>query len=141
MTLIDWFRNPNKYFKNGSVGWKAMVLAFPLIGNWTTWKIGNGKSVRIGEYPWAGAKENYKLPNSVIIKLREQRCSKLADVQSEHPYPLGRTNWKSARELGMEGDVAESWNSYVHLWEINFVNLDEEEQDKLIWTRNSINGD
>ena len=41
----------------------------------------------------------------------------------------------------MEGDDAERWSRYVNLLEINFVNLDEDEQDKLIWTRNVIDGD
>ena len=41
----------------------------------------------------------------------------------------------------MEDDDEESWNSFVHLLEIIFVNLDEEEHDRLIWTRNSTNGD
>ena len=77
MTLIDWFKIPNKSFKNGSVGWKEMVLDFPLIGNWTSWKIGNMKSVRLGEDPWEGAGENYKLSISSINKLREKRCSRL----------------------------------------------------------------
>ena len=99
MTLVDWFRIPNKSFKNGSVGWKAMVLAFPLIGNWTAWKIGNGKSIRLGEDPWAVARENYKFPFSVINKLRDQRCFKLSYAQSAHPIPLQRTICKSAREM------------------------------------------
>ena len=34
MEIIEWIRSPNKNYKNGSVGWKAMVLAFPLIGTW-----------------------------------------------------------------------------------------------------------
>ena len=70
MTLIDWFKIPNKLFKIGYVGWKAMVLGFPLIGNWTAWKIGNGKSVRLGDDPLARAGENYNLPISIINKLR-----------------------------------------------------------------------
>ena len=48
MEIIDWIRIPNKSFKNGSVGWKSMVLTFPLIGTWIAWEIGNGKSIRIG---------------------------------------------------------------------------------------------
>ena len=41
----------------------------------------------------------------------------------------------------MEGGDAERWNRYVNLLEINFVYLDEDDQDKLIWIRNAINGD
>ena len=41
----------------------------------------------------------------------------------------------------MEGEDAESSNSYVNNLETNFVYLDEYEHDKLIWSRNAINGD
>ena len=41
--LIDWIRNPDKTFKNGSIGWKTMILAYPLVGNWIAWKIGDGR--------------------------------------------------------------------------------------------------
>ena len=118
-----------------------MVLDFPLIGNWTAWKIGNGKSVRLGEDPWVGAGKNYKLTFSVINKLREKRCFNLVDGQAAHHILLQRTIWKSSREMRMEGDDVKIWNNFVHMLEINFVNLDEEEHDRLIWTRNSTNGD
>ena len=80
MTLIDWIKIPNNSLKNGFVGWKSKVWAFPLIGNWIAWKIGNGKIFRLGEDPWAGVGENYKLPISVINKLREQRRFHLVDA-------------------------------------------------------------
>ena len=41
----------------------------------------------------------------------------------------------------MEGEDAERWNNYVNNLEKNFVYLDEYETNKLIWTRNAINGD
>ena len=43
--------------------------------------------------------------------------------------------------MGLKGNEVESWNNFVNLLEINSINLDEEDQDKLIWTRNSTNGD
>ena len=79
--MIDWFRSTNKTFKNGLVGWKALVLAFPLIGNWLAWEIGNGRSVRIGEDPWEGAREDYKLSPTIFDKLKEQRCLNLQIFQ------------------------------------------------------------
>ena len=30
--ITEWLRNPNKTFRGGSIGWKALVLAYPLIG-------------------------------------------------------------------------------------------------------------
>ena len=95
-TLLEWFRSPNKSFRNGSIGWKAMILSFRLIRNWTTWKIGNERSVRLGEDPWAGVGEDYKLPVSVITQLREKICFKLVDVQVHQPIPQGRTSWENS---------------------------------------------
>ena len=43
--------------------------------------------------------------------------------------------------MDLVGDEIERWDNYVHLLETNFINLIEEDQDKLIWTRNSANGD
>ena len=30
--ITEWLRNLDKSYKNGSIGWKAMVLSYPLIG-------------------------------------------------------------------------------------------------------------
>ena len=43
--------------------------------------------------------------------------------------------------MHLEGDDIECWNNYINLLELNFINLDEVEQNKLIWTRNAIDGD
>ena len=104
-----------------------MVLAFPLIGNWIAWEIGNEKSVKIGEDPWAGAGEDYKFPTTVVNKLRERRCFKLADAKVESHPPQQRTKWKTIEEMGLEGNEVESWNNFVNLMEINFINLNEED--------------
>ena len=76
-----------------------MVSSFPLFGNWTTWEIGNGRSVRLGIDPWVGVGEDFRLPQSILIKLNEKRCYKLADVQIQLPNQIGRTRWKDANEL------------------------------------------
>ena len=68
--LTDWIRNPDKKFKNGSIGWKEMILAYPLVGHWISWKICDGRKVRVGENPWARAGENYRLSPQLIQHLR-----------------------------------------------------------------------
>ena len=44
-----------------------MILAYALVGNWTTWKIGDGKKVWVGEDPWEGSGEDYQLPDQVVL--------------------------------------------------------------------------
>ena len=117
-----------------------MVLAFPLIGNWTSWEIGNGRRVRLGLDPWVGVGEDFRLPQLVLNKLSEQRCFKLADVQIQLPNQVYRTRWKATHELQLEGVDVVCWKTYIELLESSFVSLDEDTQVKLIWTRNEIDG-
>jgi hypothetical protein len=52
LMIEEWLRSPRKYGINGSIGWKAMMESYPMLGEWVFWKIGSGKKVRIGEDPW-----------------------------------------------------------------------------------------
>ena len=140
-SAIDWFRSPNKSYKNGSVGWKVLVLAFPLVGNWKTWRVGNKKSIRIGKDPWIGVGKNYKLVRPLLIQLKSQRINKLADAESQHPQLREREGWKDVESLSLSGGEAEECNSYVNMLVAIFFHLDEGYPDKLIWTKNAVNGD
>jgi hypothetical protein len=55
---VDWIRKHDKKVSNGSIIWKAIIKAFPLIGKWLMWKIGNGVQVSIGKDPWIGSNNN-----------------------------------------------------------------------------------
>ena len=104
-SIQDWIRKRDKSFKNGSIGWKALVLAFPQVVNWLAWLIGNGREVRVGEDPWSGARERYKLSEALVTKLRSlgiytlnQACS--LSLQKE-------TLWKNSEDLGLEEGIRE----------------------------------
>ena len=87
--------------------------------------------------PWVGAGEDYRLPQSILIKLGEHRCYKLVDAQVHIPDQTGSTRWKGAVEFQLEGEEAKYCKEYIKLLESNCVCLDEDTQDKLIWTRNA----
>ena len=76
----------------------------------------------------------------VLKKRSEQRCFKLIDVQIQQQNQVGRTRWKDANELQLEWVDVASWKTYIELLESNFVILDKDTQDTLIWTRNEIDG-
>ena len=80
------------------------------------------------------------LPPMVLNKISEKMCFKLANVQIQQHNQVGRTRWKGAVELQLEGDDVECWNNYINPLDLNFISLDEDTQDKLIWTRNVIDG-
>ena len=67
--MLDWIRMPNNSYINGSIGWKAFFLSFPLIGDWLDWSVGNGKKVWLGEDPWISVGDGYKLLCDTIENL------------------------------------------------------------------------
>jgi hypothetical protein len=67
--LLNGSRNLQKTSKNGSVIWKATVNAFPLIGNWLIWKVGNGVDIIIGKDPWIEFQGKHILPKPIIQDL------------------------------------------------------------------------
>ena len=65
--LLDWIRDMcNTSLPNGSIIWKDLGKAFPLVSEGLVWKIGDGTKARIGAYPWPGCSENHLLPFQLI---------------------------------------------------------------------------
>jgi hypothetical protein len=60
LLVVEWFRKPNNSSK-GSIVWKALVEAFPLVGYSVVWKIGDGKKVMVGEDPSLGAINSFRI--------------------------------------------------------------------------------
>ena len=60
-----------------------MVLAFPLVGSWTVWRIKNRRRVRIGEDPWVEEGEEYRLSKTTILQLRAHRITILDGAKTQ----------------------------------------------------------
>lgn len=69
-SLDDWLINPVKSMQNIYIIWKAVVVAFPLVGNWLIWRVGRGTKMKVGLDPWIGCGEDYRLPAHIIIHLK-----------------------------------------------------------------------
>jgi len=67
--MEEWLRLERKCVKGGSIVWKALVSAFPLLRKWIAWKVGTGKKVRIGDDPWLGCQGNFRLSDSLLSNL------------------------------------------------------------------------
>ena len=50
-SIEEWIQRPRKNIHNVSIMWKVVVLASPLIGNWSVWDVGNGSKIKLGEDP------------------------------------------------------------------------------------------
>jgi hypothetical protein len=76
--------------------------AFPLVGQWTAWKIGSGKNIRIGKDPWLGAGDNFVLSLPPVQALADHEIITLNDAKSDLPQPRGRAGWISANALNLQ---------------------------------------
>jgi hypothetical protein len=137
--VTDWFRTPVKSSK-GSIVWKVLVEAFPLVGSWTMWKVGNGKKVHVGEDPWIGAGDKFHLSPLLILALKEKNVCSLFYASIGAPHLRGHLGWKDAYMLDLPEELQDEWESYVKLLCENFIILDEETKDSLCWSRNPKSG-
>ena len=89
-SIEEWFTQAVKTHKGGSICWKDFVLAFPLIGNWVAWKIGNERSIHIGQDPWKGSGDNFRLMSHLVTDLVHRGVRLLADVSSRTKEHMGK---------------------------------------------------
>ena len=69
--------------------------------------MGNGREIRVGEDPWSGAGEIFKLSEGLIAKLRSSGIRTLN--QACVITPQRDTLWKSSEYLGLEEGLREEW--------------------------------
>jgi hypothetical protein len=77
---MDWISQAPKEIAKCLNHLESNYSAFPLIGNWIIWKIGNGDQVLIGIDSWIGCKENHKTPTHLIHKLHRNGLYTLKQV-------------------------------------------------------------
>ena len=89
--------------------------------------------MRLGEYPWSGAGEKFRLSSQLVQPLRSQRIFTLVDARSNHAL-RGRRSWKSSLDLGIIGAHDAEWNIFLNILISNYIHLISE-PDRLIWTK------
>ena len=97
------------------------------------------RRIRIGQDPWIGSGDKFKLPATLISHLKEKGISSLEDASSYTDRNQRGIVWKSVQELELAENDASVWNSYINQLKANFIHLNEE-KDKLKWTWNTRDG-
>ena len=134
-TMENWFRLERKDSKNNSIVWKALVDAFLLVGNWTTWKIRNGRTIGLGEDPQIEADANYKLTGGLLENIHSKGYFYLMDVGLQGVKNLWNKNWKSMVEQDLHGAPDEEWEHYVSSLTLASIRL-AKKVGKLCWSKN-----
>ena len=53
----------------------------------------------------------------------------------------GKTIWKNVGKLILEGDLAVEWESFTNLLESCYILLEEDDEDILVWSKNTATWD
>lgn len=81
--MVDWIWQRNKASPNTSTQWRDLTLAFPMIGNFPAWRVGNGTQVKIGTDAIVGCMEGVFLPEGLVNLLRMKGFCTLNRVANE----------------------------------------------------------
>jgi hypothetical protein len=103
-TVEEWFRLEKIYSTGSSNFWRALTLSLPVISDWLSWKIGNGKTVHLGVDPIVVCHNFYKLSTNLTVALKEQGVTYLAQAGEGYVEDTAHNSWKRDEILGLEGD-------------------------------------
>jgi hypothetical protein len=79
-----------------------MTLAFPVIGSYLAWRVGNGSQVRVGEDAIMGCGRDIFLPDEIIQHLQViGRCT-LNLIDSPDDTSLWSQGWRKETDLGLQ---------------------------------------
>jgi hypothetical protein len=65
--------------------WKYLVEVFSFVQKWTVWKIGNGRNLGLGEEPWLGAGDNFRIFEPLVQLLKTLNLFLLHDIHLGDP--------------------------------------------------------
>jgi len=131
-SVEDWVRNPRKSHRGGSVIWKALVKAFPLIESNLAWAVGNGEKFQVGKDPWMGSALQHILPAHVIRALRQRGIKYLNQLSVHRAEDPWTQHWRRAQDIGLDPPEADVFNNYINNLVQAHIQLNEHE-DEMVW--------
>lgn len=140
MSIEDWLRTERKQAQGASIVCKVLVTAFPIVGNWIVWQIGNGSKLRISEDPWMGVNANFRLSNALLEVLHNQGIFHLKDAVFQMDRNQWIQGWETAERSNLQRELAEEWNQYIKLLSHSAIKRNEDE-DQLKWSKNIRTGE
>jgi hypothetical protein len=96
---------------------------FSLIGKHLVWSVGNGRQVKIEEDPWVGLRDGYKFSEDMVNFMHNNIILSLSIASMETLDRVGKSEWKTASMLELEGENVDLWGDFVASLKSNFIFL------------------
>jgi hypothetical protein len=100
-SLVEYIRKEHKSIQNVSNQWKALSLAFLVIGSYLAWHVGDGTQVRIKVDAIMGCNRNVFLPRALVHHLQEVGRTTLNLINKPLETTLWKQGWLSSIDLGL----------------------------------------
>lgn len=111
INTIDWIRGSIVHTPGGSIIWKAITKAAPLIQSRLSWKIGTGDFVRVGTNSWSGSGDYYKLPAWILEHLASLGIRYLTHIADQARTNWHAQSWLSVKDLDIPRDGRLAWST------------------------------
>jgi hypothetical protein len=116
------------------------MLSVPLLKNWIAWFMGTGSIILVGLDPFVGSGPSFRLSSRLIRHLHYLNIFSLAHINHTSSLNSSRSHdWLTHSDLGLEGDLASEWDSYISMLICNSVSISNE-ANTISWTCNKALG-
>ena len=122
----------NTSLPNGSIIWKALCKALPLILEGLVWKIGDGTKARIGTDPWTGCSQNHLLPFQLLQLIHQKGFFHLNQIAYPDSTNLWHQGWKRNQDLELLEQWTRLWDQYIFALQSSHIRITDK-VDELIW--------
>jgi hypothetical protein len=109
-----------------------LIKAFDLIGNCLVWRVGYGRSVRLGMDLWLGCNMGHILPAGTRNRLAQGGFYYLAQVRDPLQTNVWHQGWLSGHRLGLLEEDLFHWDRYLQALRDASIQLVDRD-DELLW--------
>lgn len=107
---MDWIQLPTWNKSGISSICRVFLHALPIVRNGLIWCSRDGQSVRLGTDPWTDCGNLYRLPQDLILHLKQHGIHRIADIADMENSTIFTQAWRSARDIGIPAHWHQSWD-------------------------------
>jgi len=132
LSIVDWIWLINKHNPIASSQWMALAQAFPILGNYLAWRVGNGSQVRIRSNVIIRCDGRIVLVENRIQTLKTNGLCTLNQLADWEATTIWNQAWHSSTELELDVQWERDWHNYISSLHQSHIQLTEN-LDELAW--------